>query len=64
MNDRLIRLGDVMELTGLSRSTIYARIKAGDKFPRPIKYRKIALWSENSIHQWIKDLKIAAGYAD
>jgi prophage regulatory protein len=32
----ILRLPDVMRVTGWSRSTVYAKIKAG-KFPKPFK---------------------------
>ena len=64
MNDNLIQIRKILELTGLSKTTIYDRIKVNKKFPRPIKYGKMTLWSENAVHQWIKDLKAAAGYED
>ena len=33
---RLIRMPDVMAITGLARPTIYNRIKADPTFPRPV----------------------------
>jgi prophage regulatory protein len=36
--DALLRLSTVVAITGLSKSTIYARLQANDgSFPRPIK---------------------------
>ena len=34
--ERFLRLGDVLERTALSRSTIYKKIQDGD-FPPPVK---------------------------
>jgi len=51
----LIRRKDVEARTGLSRSTIYARIAAGT-FPSPIDLgggRAVA-WLESDINDWIK----------
>jgi prophage regulatory protein len=53
---RLIRIYDVMDLTGMSRSTIYAKMKEG-QFPRPLKisHRHVA-WDADDIFNWIGDL--------
>ncbi|MGP2733774.1 helix-turn-helix transcriptional regulator [Serratia bockelmannii] len=54
MNKRLIRLPDVMTITGLKRSTIYLKMKAGD-FPNsiPIGERSVA-WVEGEVNKWIE----------
>ncbi|NWO10404.1 AlpA family transcriptional regulator [Chromohalobacter salexigens] len=51
---KLIRIKDVMDRTGLARSTIYKYISEG-KFPRPIKLgvRAVA-WVETEIDGWIQ----------
>ncbi|MFL9860838.1 AlpA family transcriptional regulator [Paraburkholderia madseniana] len=49
---RLIRLPEVCRLVGLSRSVIYARIKAR-KFPAPIKLGYSSGWIEAEIQDWI-----------
>lgn len=50
---RFIRLAKVMDKTGLSRSTIYARIAVGE-FPKPVSLggRAVA-WVEQEIDAWI-----------
>lgn len=50
----LIRIKEVMQMTGTSRSFIYAHIKAGD-FPRPVHLssRSIA-WVRSSVEKWIQ----------
>ena len=51
--DRLLRLPEVLRLTGLSRSTVYRKIKAGE-FPRPVKLGKRAVgWREFEVIAWI-----------
>ncbi|EGR0059616.1 AlpA family transcriptional regulator [Vibrio vulnificus] len=52
---RLIRLKEVCEVTGLSRSCIYKYIDAG-KFPRnvPLGGRAVA-WVESEVLEWIQD---------
>lgn len=55
MSVRILRLKDVMVITGLSRSTIYAEIAKG-KFPRQIKLtgaRSVG-WHESAVVAWIK----------
>jgi len=52
-SDRLLRLPEVLRLTGLSRSTLYRKIKAGE-FPRPVKLGKRAVgWRESEVIAWI-----------
>ena len=59
MNNKLIRLKEVMTRTGLSRSSIYAQIQNGT-FPKSISIgeRSVA-WIEQEISDWI-DAKISA----
>jgi prophage regulatory protein len=48
---RVIRLPEVMRVTGWSRSTVYDKIKAG-KFPKPFKPDpdgRVAGWFEDEI---------------
>ncbi|MEL5468378.1 AlpA family transcriptional regulator [Serratia nevei] len=54
MAKRLIRLPDVMSITGLKRSTIYLKMKDGD-FPKsiPIGERSVA-WVEGEVNKWIE----------
>lgn len=51
--EKLLRLGDVMERTALSRSSIYKKIKDGE-FPSPIKVGiRASRWQETAIDIWI-----------
>lgn len=54
MTDKLIRISAVVEMTGKSRSAIYAEIANGC-FPKSILIgaRSVA-WVESSISAWIK----------
>lgn len=55
---KLIRLKQVMECTGLARSTVYKFIAEGD-FPKPVKLGvRVAAWVEAEVLEWIKQ-KIA-----
>jgi prophage regulatory protein len=59
---RILRLPDVKELVGLSRSAIYRRIAQGD-FPQAISLggHKAVGWHEASIEQWIASRPAARG---
>lgn len=50
---KLLTIGDVMAVTGLSRSTIFNQRVAGE-FPPPVKLssQRIA-WREGDIAEWI-----------
>jgi len=49
MVQKIYRLPDVMNLTGLSRSSIYLRISE-QQFPKPIKLGRRAVgWPEDTI---------------
>ncbi|MBS0289803.1 MAG: AlpA family transcriptional regulator [Proteobacteria bacterium] len=51
---KFLRLSDVKNLTGLSRSTIYMKI-AEKTFPRPIKLGERAVaWIERDIDAWME----------
>ncbi|WP_312152034.1 AlpA family transcriptional regulator [Pseudomonas sp.] len=51
---RIIRLKEVIDSTGLARSTIYKLINE-KSFPRPVPLvgRSVG-WLESKIHEWIK----------
>ena len=49
----LMRLKNVLSVTGLKRSSLYAQVAVG-KFPRPIKIGpRSAAWIESEIDAWI-----------
>lgn len=51
--ERLLRLPEVISRTGLSRTTIYAYIGAGD-FPKGIRLgHRCVAWLESEIDGWI-----------
>ena len=53
MTNKILRLPQVKQRTGLSRSTIYARIKAG-QFKPPINLGARAVgWLESDIEEFI-----------
>lgn len=52
---KLIRLKQVMECTGLARSTVYKFIAEGD-FPKPVKLGvRVAAWVEAEVIAWIEE---------
>jgi prophage regulatory protein len=52
---RIIRIRDVIALTGLSRSAIYAAVKAGT-FPRQVKLSsRSAGWVRGEVVGWMKE---------
>lgn len=52
--ERFLRLSDVKERTGLSRSTIYLNISQG-KFPQNINLGPRCVgWLESEIDEWIQ----------
>lgn len=53
---RLMRIKDVSEKTGISRTKIYLLIQQG-QFPPPLKMgSRIALWPESDVNGWITEL--------
>lgn len=51
---RIIRIRRVMDRTGLARSTIYAKIAAGE-FPKPIQLGPRSVgWDEEVVDKWIR----------
>ena len=51
----LLRMGAVMQVTGLARSTIYKLI-AADKFPPPVQLTGRAVaWRRADLEQWSAD---------
>jgi len=50
---KLFRLPQVREITGLGRSTIYAKIKAGE-FPAPVNLGTRAVaWRSTDVTGWV-----------
>lgn len=53
MTLRILRLPAVMNQTGLSRSTIYLKIK-NNTFPKPVPLGTRAVgWSDTEVSEWI-----------
>lgn len=53
MAERILRRPDVEARTGLSRSTLYAWMAAGD-FPKPVALgARLVGWRESDIEAWL-----------
>lgn len=53
MSNRVLRRPEVQTLTGIPRSTLYAKIAVGD-FPAPVKIGQRAVgWLEAEVHDWL-----------
>ena len=55
--DRIMRITEVADITGLSRTTVWRRVRSGD-FPPPVKLggptsRSVG-WRKEEIEKWIK----------
>ena len=60
MSMTILRLPEVIHRTGLSRSTIYSQIAAGD-FPRQIHLGSRSIgWIEDEIDRWIQARVVAS----
>jgi prophage regulatory protein len=60
LQTKLLRLPQVKESTGLSKSSIYARIAEGT-FPKQISIGpRLVVWVESDIQNWIAELVSAA----
>lgn len=59
--DSFLRLPQVKQRTGLSRSVIYALIQKSE-FPSQIRLgKRTSVWAESSINSWIEEQKAKAG---
>ncbi len=55
--DRLLRLKEVMRVTGLGRNTIYRRMREGT-FPRQVRIGPNSVaWLQSDISAWMSALK-------
>lgn len=52
--EKLLRLPQVLNTVGISRSTLYQLVARGD-FPKPIKIsRRACAWPESAVQRWIE----------
>ena len=54
--DRILRTPEVVRLTGLSKTTIWRRVRSGD-FPKPLKLGSLGTrsigWREGDVKSWL-----------
>lgn len=56
---QVLRLYDVVELVGLSRATVWRRVREG-KFPAPIRLGQRAVgWRARDVRAWIESRPLA-----
>ena len=59
MNNKLLKRPEVEAVTGLSRASIYSKIKAGN-FPLPVRLGSNSVaWRAEDIDRWIAELPVA-----
>lgn len=52
--DRILRMRDVLDCTGLSKSTLYRIIRDGE-FPKPVRITsQLVGWRASVIQEWIE----------
>ena len=54
-HQRALRIRQVLETTGISRTHLYRLIQAG-KFPQPIKLsERVSAWEEAAVDAWLNE---------
>lgn len=57
MNDRILRVREVVDLVGIHRSTLYKMMGRGE-FPRPLQIGPNSRgWRKSDVDAWMADLK-------
>ena len=60
MNERFVRMPELLKTLGISRGTIYQWMDKGT-FPRPCKLGQNCVgWPESTVKEWIESRKEAA----
>lgn len=54
-SERLIRIAEVKEITGLSAATIYRKM-AANEFPKQVSVGSMARWAFSEIQTWVAGL--------
>ena len=53
--DRILRLGAVLDRTGLTRSTLYRKIQTGS-FPKQVRIAtRCTGWRESAVSDWMRN---------
>lgn len=53
LNDQLVTMTFITQLTGLTDKWFYTLIKAGE-FPKPIKLGRSSRWLESEVEAWLQ----------
>ena len=66
VKDRVLRVGEVANIVGLSKQEIYRRIRTGKDFPTPIELggegpRRRVGWLRSEVMQWLRTRARARG---
>ena len=60
-NLRLMRLEEVLAVTGLSKSTLYVMVRRGE-FPAPVRRgRRAVAWPRRDVVDWLKSRPSTGG---
>lgn len=60
LEDRYLRIKDVVEMLSISRSSIYRMVQEG-KFPKQIKLtERTAVWKLSAINAWVAERENAS----
>ncbi len=51
---RLIRIEEVQDRLGVSRSTVYSLVRKHSGFPRPVHIGRALRWRLSDIERWIE----------
>lgn len=55
---RMMRINEVMQVTGLTRGTIYSQMAKGN-FPQPVKLtERLNGWRSDVIEEWIEGREV------
>lgn len=56
MNDRFLRINEITEILGVSKSTIWSWLKQG-KFVKPLKLSaRVTVWKLSDINNFIEEI--------
>ena len=62
--ERILRIKDILKITGMSNSTIYELIKSNE-FPRPKRLGKRAVgWLPEDIKNWLDSRPLGGSWED
>lgn len=55
-NERLLRIGEVLEIAGISKSVLYEMVNR-EEFPRPVRIgRRSVGWRQREVKDWLDSL--------